>query len=176
MKEPKSGRGIETATAAGESPPVSGGFRYGFPFLRSGEIDTESLRMLPKMERSLVLGLERAEKDIPEVTDMLEEGKEDILAVYDLPKKYWKRFRTTNMLERLNEEIRRREKVVRIFPDDGSVMRLIGSLLIERDEEWSSGRVYLDMQEYQEAVLFLEKGPQDECQGSQKNVKELRAV
>ena len=61
------------------------------------------------------------------------------------------------------------EKVVRIFPDDGSVMRLIGSLLIERDEEWSSGRVYLDMHEYHEAVLFLEKGPQGKCQGSQKN-------
>lgn len=120
--------------------------------------------------------MDKYEKDIPEVADMLEEGKEDILAVYVLPKKYWKRFRTTNMLERLNEEIRRREKVVRIFPDDGSVMRLIGSLLIERDEEWSSGRVYLDMQEYHEAIPFLEKGQYDEYQGSQKNVPELHVV
>lgn len=120
--------------------------------------------------------MDKYEIDIPEVTNMLEEGKEDILAVYVLPKKYWKRFRTTNMLERLNEEIRRREKVVRIFPDDGSVMRLIGSLLIERDEEWSSGRVYLDMQEYHEAIPFLEKGQYDEYQGSQKNVPELHVV
>ena len=45
--------------------------------------------------------MDKYEIDIPEVTNMLEEGKEDILAVYVLPKKYWKRFRTTNMLERL---------------------------------------------------------------------------
>ncbi len=120
--------------------------------------------------------MDNYEKDIPELADMLEEGKEDVLAVYVLPKKYRKRFRTTNMLERLNEEIRRREKVVRIFSDDGSVLCLIGSLLIGRDEEWSSGRVFLDMTENHEAMLFLEKGWHDECQGSAKSAAELQAV
>jgi transposase-like protein len=48
----------------------------------------------------------------------------------------------------MNEEIRRRERVIRIFPNSASVERLIGALLMEIDEKWSSGRKYLDMTEY----------------------------
>ena len=53
-----------------------------------------------------------------------------------LPEKYRKRLRTTNMQERLNEEIRRREWVIRIFPNDASALRLIGALLAEKNEVW----------------------------------------
>ncbi|WP_278343326.1 transposase, partial [Parageobacillus thermoglucosidasius] len=56
--------------------------------------------------------------------------------------------RTTNGVERLNEEIRRRERVIRIFPNRESVYRLVGAVLIEIDEKWMSGRKYLDMSEY----------------------------
>lgn len=120
--------------------------------------------------------MDKYEKDISDVTDMLDEAKEDILAIYILPRKYWKRFRTTNMIERLNEEIRRREKVVRIFPDDASVMRLIGSLLLEKDEEWSSGRMYLDMKQYRENVPFLEKTQRNSCQVTGKDNPMIRVV
>ena len=120
--------------------------------------------------------MDKYEKDISDVTDMLDEAKEDILAIYILPRKYWKRFRTTNMIERLNEEIRRREKVVRIFPDDASVMRLIGSLLLEKDEEWSSGRMYLDMKQYRENVPFLEKAQRNSCQVTGKNNPMIRVI
>jgi len=120
--------------------------------------------------------MDKYEKDIPDVTDMLDEAKEDILAIYILPRKYWKRFRTTNMIERLNEEIRRREKVVRIFPDDGSVLRLIGSLLLEKDEEWSSGRRYLDMKEYRENLPFLEKAQRNSCQVTGKDNPMIRVI
>ena len=120
--------------------------------------------------------MDKYEKDISDVTDMLDEAKEDILAIYILPRKYWKRFRTTNMIERLNEEIRRREKVVRIFPDDASVMRLIGSLLLEKDEEWSSGRMYLDMKQYRENVPFLEKAQRNSCQVTGKDNPMIRVV
>ena len=66
-----------------------------------------------------------------------------------LPEKYRKRlFCTTNSVERLNEEIRRRERVIRIFPNRQSVIRLLGALLMEQDEKWASGRKYLDMTEY----------------------------
>ena len=78
--------------------------------------------------------MDKYEDDIQDVTDMLDEAREDILAIYVLPKKYWKRFRSTNMIERLNEEIRRREKVVRIFPDDASVMRLIKMVSLSRHQ------------------------------------------
>jgi transposase-like protein len=52
------------------------------------------------------------------------------------------------MVERLNREIRRREKVIGIFPSDSSVMRLIGAYLMEIDEDWTTGRVYMDMKKY----------------------------
>jgi transposase-like protein len=71
------------------------------------------------------------------------------MAVMSLPAKYRVRFRTTNMQERLNQEIRRRERVIRIFPNDESALRLIGALLAEMNEQWQSKR-YLDMDEFNE--------------------------
>jgi hypothetical protein len=65
-----------------------------------------------------------------------------------LPDKYRKRLRTSNMIERFIEEIRRREKPIRIFPNERSVWRLIGALCAEKHEEWSTGRRYLKMEEF----------------------------
>lgn len=79
---------------------------------------------------------------------VLEAGWEDATAVLALPAKYRRRLRTTNMLERFIEEIRRREKVIRIFPNQQSAWRLIGALCAEQHEEWSTGRRYLKMEEY----------------------------
>ena len=82
--------------------------------------------------------------------EILEEGLEDALAVLVLPEKYRRRLRTTNMMERLNEEVRRRERVIRIFPNEASALRLIGALLAEQHESWSTGKRYFDMSEYVE--------------------------
>ncbi len=65
-----------------------------------------------------------------------------------LPAPYRMRLRTTNGVERLNEEIRRRERVIRIFPNRDSVMRLVGALLMEQDEVWTTGKRYFDMTAY----------------------------
>lgn len=78
----------------------------------------------------------------------LENGLEDAIAVLDLPEKYRKRLKSTNMLERLNEEIRRRERVIRIFPNEESPLRLIGALLLEKDEVWSLEIKYLIMDDF----------------------------
>jgi transposase-like protein len=56
--------------------------------------------------------------------------------------------RTTNAVERLNEEVRRRERVIRIFPSREAVIRLLGALLMEQDEQWSTGCHYFDMADY----------------------------
>jgi transposase-like protein len=69
-------------------------------------------------------------------------------AVLDYPDRYRRRLRMTNGVERLNEEIRRRERAIRIFPNRESVYRLVGTVLIEINEKWVSGRKYLDMSEY----------------------------
>ena len=65
-----------------------------------------------------------------------------------LPEKYCVRLRTTHGMERLNEEMRRRERVIRIFPHEASALRLIGALLAEQHEVWSTGKRYVDMAEY----------------------------
>jgi putative transposase len=84
----------------------------------------------------------------PTAVATLERGFDDAMAVMDLPRPYRKRLRTTNGQERLNEEIRRRERVIRIFPNRESAMRLLGALVMEQDEQWSTGQRYLDMAAY----------------------------
>jgi len=104
----------------------------------------------PDMEearRRLNAFADEFEKRAPKSVSCLEEGFEDAMAVMALPEKYRKRLRTTNMQERLNEEIRRRERVIRIFPNDKSASRLIGALLAEYNEQWQTRR-YLDMDEF----------------------------
>ncbi|HRT12442.1 MAG TPA: transposase [Methanoculleus sp.] len=62
------------------------------------------------------------------------------------PKEHAKRIRTTNMMERVNKELRRRTKVVGAFPNEESLLRLAGSILMEINEEWMTGRKYLMME------------------------------
>ena len=80
----------------------------------------------------------------PAVAERIEEGIEETTAVLSFPGPHRKRIRTTNALERLNQEIRRRTRVARIFPNEASALRLIASLAIEQSEEWETGRQYLD--------------------------------
>lgn len=94
--------------------------------------------------------LEDFEKKAPRAVRLLEEAYDDVTAVLTLPVRYRKRLRTTNGVERLNEEIRRRERVIRIFPNRDSVIRLLGAVLMEMDEKWSTGHRYFDMTEYWE--------------------------
>ena len=91
---------------------------------------------------------ERLEEKAPSALQALEDGFYDATAAEALPEKYRKRLRTTNMLERFIQEIRRREKVIRIFPNIDSAYRLVGALCAETHEEWSTGRRYLNMDEY----------------------------
>jgi putative transposase len=91
----------------------------------------------------------RFSKTAPKAVACLEEAFEDAIAVLCLPEKYRRRLRSTNMQERLNGEIRRRERVIRIFPSENSARRLVGALLIDAYETWQERR-YLDMAEYHE--------------------------
>jgi len=85
---------------------------------------------------------------VPKAIDLLEDGYEDATAVFALPAAYRVRLRTTNSVERLNEEIRRRERVIRIFPARNSALRLLGALLMEMEEQWTTSRRYLHMEGY----------------------------
>ena len=81
----------------------------------------------------------------PNLSVFLEEQCEDTLACFNFPSEHRKRIRTTNSLERLNQEIKRRTRVIRIFPNAESCLRLISALCIEQSEEWLTGKIYLDM-------------------------------
>lgn len=87
-------------------------------------------------------------KKAPSAVKVLENGFEDAMTVMSLPVQMRRRLRTTNALERLNEEVRRRERVIRIFPSVESATRLLGALLMEQDTQWQNGRRYLEMSGY----------------------------
>ena len=74
---------------------------------------------------------------------MLADAEEDILAFYSFPQPHWSKLRSTNPLERFNKEIGRRTDVVGIFPDDRSLIRLVGMLCLEQNDEWLVARRYL---------------------------------
>lgn len=85
----------------------------------------------------------------PKAMEILENGLENTLTVLQLPERYRRRLRTTNLPERVNEEIRRRQRVIRIFPNEAAAMRLIGAMLADKNDEWlASSHRYLNMTEY----------------------------
>ncbi|MCG9479927.1 MAG: transposase [Actinomycetia bacterium] len=79
------------------------------------------------------------------IDEMLTQDILDVLTFMDFPVEHRRRIRTVNLIERLNSEIKRRTNVVRIFPNPESAKRLISAICIEKNEEWISGRKYLNM-------------------------------
>ena len=95
---------------------------------------------------ALAAAVAQLEKKAPKTARLLEEDGEEILGVYALPEAHRKRMRTTNMLERQNQELKRRTRVVRVFPHAPSCLRLVAALLIETSQQWME-RLYLRMEE-----------------------------
>ena len=105
--------------------------------------------------------MERYQEEAPKAMALLDERFDEITAVYALPEPYRKRLRTSNSIERLNEELRRRERVIQmhpshwtnmlrgIFPNETSMIRLMGSVLMEMHERWMTGKKYFTMERYE---------------------------
>jgi transposase-like protein len=83
------------------------------------------------------------EKSAPKLSAWMEENVPESFAVFRLPRAHRQRLRTTNMLERLNRELKRRTRVATLFPNDASLLRLVTAVLMELSEEWETGKRYL---------------------------------
>ena len=80
-----------------------------------------------------------------DLADWLEVSIPEGLTIFAFPETHWRRIRTSNMLERTSQEIKRRTRVVRIFPNPDSCLRLVSALLMEISEDWETGKIYLNM-------------------------------
>ena len=119
----------------------------------------------PALEPALKIACSVAEKwrqkGSPKVSEHLEEHIEECLSCLAFPESHRRRIRTTNGLERLNQEIKRRTRVVRIFPNPEACLRLVTALAVEQSEEWVTGRRYLDMGELEEQHRREEGGAEE---------------
>jgi putative transposase len=113
--------------------------------------DLRAIFAAPAREQALQLASSVARKwggkGNEKVAEHVEEHLEECLTCLAFPEGHRRRIRTTNGLERLNQEIKRRTRVVRIFPNREACLRLVSALAVEQSEEWETGRRYLDMGE-----------------------------
>lgn len=107
-----------------------------------GILNSPTLEMAEEMKRRTI---KEYEKKAPEFSKWLEENIDEGLTIYQFPKEHWKKIRTSNGIERVNREIKRRTRVAVLFPNTESALRLVTGIIIEIHEEWITGRQYLDM-------------------------------
>src|SRR5215208_2806766 len=116
--------------------------------------DLRAIFAAPDRKQALTIASSVAEKwrkkGNEKVACHIEEHIEECLSCLAFPESHRRRIRTTNGLERLNQEIKRRTRVVRIFPNKEACLRMVTALAVEFSEEWVTGRRYLDMRELEE--------------------------
>ena len=99
----------------------------------------------------------------PRAAELMVKASEDVLAFRHFPSQHWKKVWSTNLLERVNEEIKRRTRVVGIFPNDAAIERLVGAVLLEQDEHWQlEGRRMFSAESMAE-IPALEDLPAQAC-------------
>jgi len=116
-------------------PPVARDLRSVFNASDRGEANERLAKLVEKYRRPA-----------PKLAEWMEATVPEGLAVFALPEPHRRRLRTTNALERLNRELHRRTRVATLFPNEGSLLRLVSAMAAEISEEWETGRAYLNME------------------------------
>ncbi|MGE5560449.1 MAG: IS256 family transposase, partial [Chloroflexota bacterium] len=101
---------------------------------------------LPSAKAQLNQMAASLERKFPRAAEILRDAEDEVLAYMAFPNEHWRQIYSTNPLERLNKEIKRRSDVVGIFPNRAAALRLIGAVLLEQDDEWATGRRYCSQQ------------------------------
>jgi len=118
-------------------------------------------RKRDEAEADLATWLTKWEDRYPSLCDWVESNIQSTLSYLNLPVSHHKHLKSTNMLERLNEEIKRRTHLLRTFPDKPSCLRLIRALAVEKHEYWTSDKRYLNMEDYKPAITAERPSPAD---------------
>jgi len=99
----------------------------------------------PEADQRLAAAIRKYQPLAPQLADWLEANVPESLTVFALPAAHRVKMRTTNLLENLNKQVKRRTRVATLFPHEVSCLRLVSAVLMELSEEWQSGKVYLNM-------------------------------
>ena len=93
----------------------------------------------------MALGCRPAQDKFPKLADLMDDAENDVLAFMSFPRAHRTQIHSTNPLERLNAEVKRRTNVVGIFPND-AIIRLVGAMMLEQNDEWSLQRRYMQLE------------------------------
>jgi putative transposase len=124
-------------------------FSGKLPSSITAESVSELQRVFAASSKQTAIGIarelvDRLHHQHSKVADWLSETIEDTLQVFDLPEEHRKRMKSTNLIERLNQELKRRSRVVRIFPNTDSVQRLLGTICMNTSDQWLTNGIYLN--------------------------------
>ena len=107
---------------------------------------------------------DRMRDRFPKLATLMDDAEADVLAFMGFPKEHWRQLASTNPLERVNKEIKRRANVIGIFPNDAAIIRLVGALVVEQTEEWHLSRRYMSQESLAKVLAPMPAEKQLEAQ------------
>lgn len=107
-------------------------------------IFAQETKVEAEVQRAVVADALREKQ--PKLGALMDSSRDDVLAYMSFPRGHWTQIASTNPLERVNREVKRRSDVNGIFPNDGAIVRLVGALMLETNDEWAVARRYMSLE------------------------------